>query len=204
MQLSMSERTNERREAFRAWVTAQGGVSAVARKTGLTASTLYSYLDKKKPTNALSVETIESITSAFGVPTETLFGQTSERRQVPVAYYVGAGSEVHAFAESQGPFDYVDAPVDAGPSTVAGKIDGVSLGRMLDRAVVFWDDVHSPVTPDQHGRLCVCELHDGRVLVKEIQPSRTPGLYHLFSETEQPILDVPLVWAAVVTNIRPR
>lgn len=200
----MSERTSQRREAFRAWVKSVGGIAAIERQSGVSGSTLYSYLDKKKPTNALSMETVESLTTAFDVSAEEIFGGSKRARQVPVAYFVGAGAEVHAFAESQGPFDYVDAPADAGPNTVAGRIEGVSLGRILDRAVVFWDDVHSPVTPDQHGRLCVVELHDGRVLVKEVMPSRTPGLFHLLSETEQPIFDVPLVWAAVVTDIKPR
>lgn len=200
----MSDKISQRREAFRSFVKQVGGVPAVHRASGVATTTLYSYLDKRSPTNALSHETIEAIATAFDVPMESLFGGSRPTHTVPVAYYVGAGSEVHAFAESQGPFDYVEAPADAGPNTVAGKIDGVSLGRVLDQAVVFWDDVHSPVTPDQHGRLCVVELHDGRVLVKEIHPARTPGLYHLFSETEQPILDVPLRWAAVVTNIRPR
>lgn len=200
----MSDKIDQRREAFRAFVKAQGGVSAVARASEVPGSTLYSYLDKNPRTNQLGIETLRAVATAYGVSVEELFGATAPRRQVPVAYYVGAGAEVQAYADNQGPFDFVDAPADASLSTVAGRIDGVSLGRILDQAVVFWDDVRSPVTTDQHGRLCVVELHDGRVLVKEVHPSRTAGLFHLFSETEQPILDVPLVWAAVVTNIRPR
>lgn len=198
----MSDEIEQRRAAFAAFVKERGGVAKVAREAGVRQTTLYSYLNSKSA--SLLDRTTHPIASAYGVTVDEIFGVQPTPRQVPLAYYVGAGSEVHAFAEGQGPFDYVDAPVDATAHTVAGKIEGVSLGRVLDQAVVFWDDVRSPVTQDQHGRLCVVELHDGRVLVKEIQPSRTAGLFHLFSETEPPILDVPLRWAAVVTSIRPR
>ena len=199
---SMSDEIEQRRAAFAAFVKERGGVAKVARHAKVSQTTLYSYLTGKSA--SLLDRTTSPIASAYGVPIDELFGVEPATRQVPLAYYVGAGSEVHAFADGQGPFDYVDAPAEATANTVAGKIEGVSLGRVLDQAVVFWDDVHSPVTQDQYNRLCVCELHDGRVLVKEVQPARTPGLFHLFSETEPPILDVPLRWAAVVTSIRPR
>ncbi|MFC5374013.1 helix-turn-helix domain-containing protein [Brevundimonas faecalis] len=198
----MSDEIEQRRAALAAFVREHGGVASVARHAKVSQTTLYSYLSGKSA--SLLDRTSAPIASAFGVTVDQLFGVEPVARQVPIAYYVGAGSEVHAFAEGQGPYDYVDAPAEATDNTVAGKIEGVSLGRVLNHALVFWDDVRSPVTQDQHNRLCVVELHDGRVLVKELQPARTPGLFHLFSETEPPILDVPLRWAAVVTSIRPR
>jgi hypothetical protein len=70
--------------------------------------------------------------------------------------------------------------------------------------LVYYDDVRAPVTPDLIGRLCVVGLADGRVLIKKIKSSQTPGLYHLLSQTEEPILDVEVLWAARVRSMTPR
>lgn len=125
--------------------------------------------------------------------------------EVPIVGYVGAGSEAHFYANGQGPFGMVPAPEHSTPSTVAVEIHGESLGPLLDRWIVYYDRIERPVTEDMFGRLCVVGLADDRVLVKQIKPSRTKGLYHLFSNTtEVPILDVPILWAARVKNIMPR
>jgi hypothetical protein len=54
------------------------------------------------------------------------------------------------------------------------------------------------------GRLCVVGLLDDRVLVKQIKRSKSPGLYHLLSNTEGPILDVEITWGARVKSMVPR
>jgi len=69
---------------------------------------------------------------------------------------------------------------------------------------VFYDDVRSPVTPDLYGKLCVVGLPDGRILVKQVKPSKTSGLYHLMSQTEGSLLDQEILWAAKVKNMSPR
>lgn len=125
-------------------------------------------------------------------------------RQVPVMGYVGAGAVAHFYGEAQGPFDMVPAPDDATPETVAVEIRGESLGALFDQWLVFYDEVRTPVTPDMVGRLCVVGLPDDRVLVKQIKRSKTPGFYHLLSNTEGPILDVEIVWAAKVKHMVPR
>lgn len=126
------------------------------------------------------------------------------KQQVPMLGYVGAGAEAHFYADGHDLNEFVDAPDGATATTRALEIRGNSLGELFDRWLVFYDDVRSPVTPDLHGRLCVAGLEDDRVLVKKLKPSRTRGLYHLLSNTEAPIFDVPLRWAARVTNMVPR
>jgi hypothetical protein len=108
------------------------------------------------------------------------------------------------YAEGQGPFDYVPAPEGATENTVAAEIRGQSLGPFFDEWLVYYDDVRSPITPDQFGQLCVVGLPDGRVLVKQVRPAREPGQFHLLSQTEAPILDQEVAWAAKVTNMTPR
>ena len=146
-------------------------------------------------------EDVRRIAAALGVPLTQL--ELGERRQVPVVSFVGAGDAAHYYEMAQGPFNYVDAPDNAGADTVAGEVKGGSIGRLFDGWLIFWDEVRSPVTPDQHGELCVVGLPDGRVLVKWLQAARD-GRFHLLSQAEDPMFDQDVAWAAKVTNMRPR
>jgi DNA-binding XRE family transcriptional regulator len=122
---------------------------------------------------------------------------------VPLVGYVGAGSETHFFA-NDAPLDDVPAPAGSTDSTVAVEIRGESLGTFFDRWLVFYDDVRRPVDNSLINRLCVVGLEDGRILIKKVQRSKARGLFHLISQTEPPILDVEIEWAARVKNMVPR
>ncbi|MCP1832788.1 helix-turn-helix transcriptional regulator [Bradyrhizobium sp. USDA 4545] len=127
----------------------------------------------------------------------------ASERQVPLVGYVGAGAATHFFPHDA-PIDEVSAPTGSTASTVAVEIRGESLGTFFDRWLVFYDDVRRPVTPDLINKLCVVGLDDGRILIKKIQKSKARGLFHLLSQTEPPILDVAIEWAARVKNLVPR
>ncbi|WP_292229395.1 hypothetical protein [Brevundimonas sp.] len=197
----MSDDIIRRREAFRQFAEARGGPAKLARTSKVSATTLYSYLDGKSA--SMLDRTTSKIATATGVSVEEMFGGERPTRTVPVVYHVGAGASVYALS-GQEPFNYVEGPDDATDETVAGKIEGTSLGEMFDGWLIFWDDMRSPVTPDLHNEVCVVSLYDDRMLVKKIRPSREPGLFHLFSNTEPPILDVPIRWAAKITGMKPR
>lgn len=123
---------------------------------------------------------------------------------VPVVGYVSAGAELALYDQGQGPFDYVQPPRDSKPSTVAASVKGASLGPLLDQALIFYDDVRSPVTSDLHGKMCVVGLEDGRVVVKQLLPG-DGGRFHLLSNSsEPPLFNETVSWAAKVTDIRPR
>lgn len=129
-------------------------------------------------------------------------GHTSD--SVPVVGYVSAGAELALYDQGQGPFDYVAPPRDSKPTTVAAAVRGSSLGPLLDEAIIFYDDVRSPVTPDLHGKMCVVGLEDGRVVVKQLMPGDS-GRFHLISNSsEPPLFNETVAWAAKVTDIRPR
>ena len=125
------------------------------------------------------------------------------RRAVDLVGYVSAGAETHFFSNDE-PLDEVEAPLGSTDSTVAVEIRGDSLGTFFDRWLVFYDDVRRPVTTDLVGKLCVVGLDDGRILIKKIQRSKSRGLFHLLSQTEPPIFDVEIDWAAKVKNMVPR
>ena len=124
--------------------------------------------------------------------------------RVPLVGYVGAGAVAHFYADGQGPFDEVPAPDAASGHTVAVQIRGHSLGALFDNWLVFYDDVRDPPGDDLVGRMCVCGLADGRILIKALKRSQNTGLWNLLSNLEPPIYDVVLEWAAVVREMRPR
>lgn len=68
----------------------------------------------------------------------------------------------------------------------------------------YYDEIRRPVTEDLIGRLCVVGLPDGRILVKRLRRARSPGFYHLESNTEPTMPDEEVVWAARVRNMTPR
>lgn len=138
---------------------------------------------------------------------EPIFDPSDEadRDTVPLVGYVGAGEEAHFYALSHGELDRVPAPDGATSDTVAVEIRGESLGALFQRWLVYYDEVRSPVTSDLIGRLCVVGLANDKVLVKQIRVSKKGGgLYDLHSNTEGPILDVPVMWAARVKSMVPR
>jgi DNA-binding XRE family transcriptional regulator len=137
-------------------------------------------------------------------PSKTVQREQEKDNQVPLVGYVSAGAEAHFFAQDSGHLDEVTGPDGSSDATVAVEIRGDSLGTFFDRWVVFYDDVRRPVTSDLVNKLCVVGLDDGRILIKKIQKSKTRGYYHLLSQTEDPILDVRIEWAAKVKHMVPR
>lgn len=123
---------------------------------------------------------------------------------VPLVGYVGAGAATHFFAQDSGQLDEVPAYDGASDATVAVEIRGDSLGSFFDRWLVYYDDVRRPVTHDLINKLCVVGLEDGRILIKKIQRSKSRGLFHLLSQTEDPIFDIEIAWAARVKSMVPR
>jgi phage repressor protein C with HTH and peptisase S24 domain len=140
-------------------------------------------------------------------PGDTAFDaeqQEPAEPNVSVVGYVGAGSEAHFYEVAQGDLDEVEPPRDANEDTVAVEIRGNSLGAIFNRWLVFYDDVRRPVTADLIGELCVVGLQDGRVLIKLMQRGKGEGLFNLISETESPIRDVAIEWAAKVKSMARR
>lgn len=176
--------------------------TAAARRFGWTVSTYSSHENGQTP---VPVKAAERYAKAFKVsPAWILTGEaTPAKRTVPLVGYVAAGAVAHYFGD-QGQLDEVEAPDGSTEDTVAVEIRGDSLGSIFDRWLVFYDEVRSPITSDLLGKLCVVGLADGRIMVKKVQKSKTPGFYHLLSNTEEPILDAVVEWAARVKNMVPQ
>lgn len=173
------------------------------------------YTHHENGTRGVKPELARRYAKAFRKPVEWLLYGTNPKKAapdeppktVPLVGYVAAGSRAHFFEDIRDSGEPIRAPAGASEETVAVEVRGESLGPAFDRATVFYDDVHTPVTPDSPliGRLCVVGLDDGRIMVKILQRSKSRrGLFHLLSNgSEPPILDVELEWAARVIDIRP-
>ena len=149
----------------------------------------------------LSDKWIKAAGDAYGVdPGEIV---TERSATVPVAGFVGAGTEMHFYGEGQGPIDEAPAPEGATSDTVAAEVRGDSLGSIFAGWRVYFDDRRAPVTDDLLGRLCIVGLADGRILVKVVTRGREPGRFELHGQFGDPILDAELAWAARVTAVMP-
>lgn len=195
--MSVGKRIKEARVA-RGWSQGQLGERAGVSQTGISSwergRTEPTRDDVRRVAAALGVEVGEIELGPDGGATDS----------VSVVGYVSAGAALVQFGAGQGPFETVPAPRFKTESTVAVEVRGTSLGPAFDQSVIFYDDVRSPVTPDLIGRLCVVALSDDRVLVKVLRQGEN-GRFHLLSNTaEEPIWNADVVWAARVTEVRPR
>jgi transcriptional regulator with XRE-family HTH domain len=178
--------------------------SGLARALGRSPSAVTDLLNGDR---RLKAEEIPLIVEYLGVdpPRFLMAGRPPPQSDnVPLIGFVGAGAQTHFYADGQGPFDEVAAPDAGGPRTVAVQIRGHSLGALFDNWLVFYDDVRYPPGEEWVGRMCVCGLSDGRILIKALKRSPIRGLWTLLSNVEAPLYDVALDWAAPVREMRPR
>ena len=144
----------------------------------------------------------ENVAEPEHLDSEDVLPPAVEGPTVPVAGYVSAGAEAKFIPLPVGELDRVAAPPGSNKQTQCLQVRGSSLGELFDRWLIFYDDIRSPITADLIGRLCVVGLSDDRVVVKKIQRER--GEYILLSNTEPPMRDVIIVWAAKVRDMRPQ
>lgn len=149
----------------------------------------------------LNQDYIALAAKAFGVDEAAVI---SDLRTSRIIGRVGAGAEAHFYANGDEDFEEVPTPPGGTEHTVGLEVRGDSIGPFFNQWIVWYDDIRNPVTDDLIGQLCIVETSDGKVLVKKLMRGRQHGLFHLLSQTESPIEDQDLVWAARVTAMTPR
>lgn len=175
-----------------------------ARAFGFPIST---YLSHENGTRGLRVEAATRYARAYKVNASWLLtgrGDPNDQPQIPVVGYVGAGAEIFAIDDyaQGGGLEYVEAPPDAGPDTVAVRVRGESMWPAYqDRDVLVYDQLQFDAGT-LIGREAVVRLVDGRTLVKYLTPGSGPGLFTLVSYNAPPITDVAAEWAAPVGWIK--
>lgn len=126
-------------------------------------------------------------------------------RLIPIVGLAGAGPDGSVlFAEGDGNFGEVVAPLDAAETTEALEVRGNSMhGLANDGWLIFYDEKTEP-NQEHFGEPCVCWLAGGRVLVKIPQPTSAPGFYNLESVNAPTMRDVVVDAMALVTDIKTR
>lgn len=191
---------------------------AASLQAGLSADTLRSIRRQIKAgrQRGISSETLDKLAPVLSTSPEWLLNEIGpessafderpedhpDRDTIPVKGWVGAGSQAQYFPQ-EAELDRAPGIKDAAPATIAMEIRGTSLGELFDRWFVYFDEIRSPVTPDLIGKPCVVGLADGRVLVKKLKRAKN-GLFDLISNTEDPIPNVAVEWAAKVKHMGPR
>ena len=151
--------------------------SGLAKALGRSPSAVTDLLNGHR---RLRADEIATVSEYLGIEPPRLIGGGPPRPpSAPLVGYVGAGAVAHFYADGQGPFDDVDAPLNSKPMTVAVQVRGHSLGVLFDNWLVFYDDIHNPPDDSLVGRMCVCGLSDGRVLIKSVKRSPQTGLWNL-------------------------
>lgn len=188
----------------------RGSKGQLAKLLGVPNSAVTMILQSKRE---ISVEEGEIIDNFVDQKLNTIPGASKTPRkahrkstigEVQVVGYVTAGGQEHRLPLPSEDLDTVTAPENVTNQTVAVQIRGKSMGSLFDRWYAFYDDIRSPFTDDLVGQLCVVGLPDGRVMIKKISHSRKAGHFNLLSETEPPIREVTIDWAAKVKSIAPR
>lgn len=132
---------------------------------------------------------------------ETGIDPSEQTKMVKLAGYIGAGQAVEAI--DTGGQEDVEAPASSPMSTVAARVKGESMLPLLrDGWTIYWSR-HLPPS-EMLNRLAVCQLADGRILVKTIRNGSAPGFYTLTSFNAEDIEDVVVDWAAPIDWIKPR
>jgi transcriptional regulator with XRE-family HTH domain len=188
----MGNKLRELREG-QGWTHDQAG-----KASGMSRS---NFIKLERGERKLTQNTLTRIAKAFNVKPSDLL---DEVLTVPIVGYVGAGSTIYQIGPEQGEIDRVPAPEGSTEDTVAVEIRGESLGSFFDQWLAYYDEVHNPPTSDMIGRLCVCGLADGRILVKKLMRGSLPGHYTLLSQFEPPIYDAIVEWSARVRRMEPR
>ena len=159
------------------------------------------YVKLERGERRLTEDYIRQAAKAFGVDEAEVI---SDQRNSRIIGRVGAGSEAHFYADGDEDFEEVPMPPGGTPDTVGLEVRGDSIGPFFNQWLVFYDDIRNPVTPDLIGHLCIVETVDGKVLVKKLMRGNEYDRYHLLSQTESPMENIELVWAAKVTAMTPR
>lgn len=152
----------------------------------------------------------EKYARRFGVNFEWLmFGRgpmlPQGERVIPIGGLAGAGPDGSVlFAEGQGNFGEVLAPPGSSDTVEALEVRGTSMhGLANDGWLIFYEERTSP-NEEHWGEPCVCWLADGKVLIKNPQPTANPGLYNLESVNAPTMRDVAVDAMALITDIKTR
>ena len=161
--------------------------------------------------NALfSFRKAKEYAAAFAVRPEWLYDALGPARAGPdglvrLIGQVGANPEgTVMFASGQSGWDLAPIPPGGTDNAVALQVSGHSMrGLADDGALIYFENQHTPPTPDMLGHIVVVETDGDEVLVKRLLRGSRSGVYDLESLAGPTRRDARLRWAAHITAIVP-
>lgn len=135
---------------------------------------------------------------------EAITGLTAPKEiQVPLKGRVGAGAIIEAI--DNGDQEYVEAPAESKPNTVAVEVAGDSMFPAYEAGTLLY---YSKLLPPAEliNRRCVVQLVDQRIFVKVLRKGDYDGTWTLQSlnPTVADITNIEVEWAAPIDWIKPR
>lgn len=118
---------------------------------------------------------------------------------------VGASTEGRVlFATGDASIDFALMPPGATPGSAALRVSGGSMAGVADEgSLIFYDETHTPPTPDMLGHVVVVETVEGDVLVKRLLRGERKGVYDLESTGAPLMPGRKLRWAAHILAVVP-
>ena len=132
---------------------------------------------------------------------------TSMDDGVAVVGYVGAGGGVYPIDDHEkgAGLDHVPPPLGIDKAVACLVVRGDSMYPAMDDGwLIFYSREHDGIDADALGRLSVCRLVDGRLMVKRVFLGRCDNRFTLESHNAATMHDIELEWVAPVLDIRPR
>lgn len=150
-------------------------------------------------------DVMEKLADALGVDTLWLqHGVTSPRSRVTLVGYVGAGAVIYAMDDHErgAGLEYVEAPPDNEPGTVAVRVRGDSMYPAYRDGDLLYYNEHASAIEDCLGRECIVRLTDGSTVVKFVEQGSDSERLTLISYNAPPMPNVQIEWAARVAWVR--
>lgn len=206
----MARKTREAKHELvhflRAWREAKGlTLEHVADEIGMTHQNLGKIERGAVP---LGEAHLTQLARVLGVDIPNLFRDPAEIRRVDLVDVIGRvganadGAVTFATGDRPG----LKAPIPPGGTrhSVALLVEGHSMrGVADDGALIYFENQHTPPTPDMLSQVVVVETDSDEVLVKRLLRGSRAGLYDLESIAGPTRHDVRLRWAAHLTAILP-
>lgn len=148
-------------------------------------------------------ENLIAIAAAFGGSVDWLATGTSAKAapgQVPKVGYVGAGQAIVPFEADDS--EWVDAPPEMIPGTVAVEVRGASMLPAFEDGYLLYYSKRLPPA-EMVNKRCVVQLANGSMLVKTLRRGTTPGYWNLGSLNAYDLEDQVVEWAAPIDWIKP-
>lgn len=145
---------------------------------------------------------LEKLAAVLGVTVSELVGYDAAEAMVPIIGQLGSDPEGRVILTDGR--DQAPIPLGGTPNAAALEVVGNAMAWLsADGGLIYFEHQRLPPTEDMIGYYVVCELDDGRVLLRRLLRGLKRGHHSLMSQLGPGGEDVRIVWAAEPIAIIP-